>query len=533
MTRKLFNIVLLAILAALVLVFALTFASTGSHGGLGGSYDPQALIVHERLHLSQSAPLWNTYSYDEVSVLEGSSAGGFVVVDAQTLPAPSSTMGATDCQVRATLDARYGEVEGVTTTVYDLDFEGTYLLRYTGPLSITVLQLVFPFPAGLDTLNQVYFLVDGEEPPGVQYSLGGITWWTQLESGEEQEVVVRYRARGVGSFRYALDHNRRLENLDVEIAVRGLTGSEVPEEFLSPTAVESAEGGEQFFWKYDALIADRDVQITLPIQSGSVQRLEELQEPLRKFSQASPLFVILFTACLVAMLRLNGVQLPLLHHLLAALGFFLFYPAVTFLCYVVASSAAVFLAAVAVTVLLVFFIGRAAGWRRTWWQTLLLCMVFLGLFSLGTMSRFRGLMFTSGGLLLVGAFMVLLARYRPPKPPEPEPEPPQEIESDAEQKDAADDLPVPETQEVAAQAPEPVAVPPPSPPVPSRYCPHCGGALDEGFSFCPVCGHDANVFRRCYACGAEHYVSPDASLPHCPACGEPLANWDELSGAGQ
>jgi hypothetical protein len=202
-------------------------------------------------------------------------------------------------------------------------------------------------------------------------------------------------------------------------------------------------------------------------------------------------------------------------------------------------NAAATVAFIVVTALQVFFLGRAAGWRKTGWQTLVLCIVFLGLFSLGSMSRLRGLLFTAGGLLLVGAFMALLARYRPPEPPEPEPEPEPAPLQEMETEQGETDLTTVQTYEMDMQAVmshqpppetvpeetfEPSPLPPESPPPPSRYCPHCGGPLDQDFSFCPACGYDAKLFRRCPACDAEHYVPPEAKLGHCPACGEPLTN---------
>jgi len=503
MKRQLINIILLAILSLFVLVYAV--ASLGIPSGLHGAYtvnEQRALVAHERMNLTQ-APLYsNLYIEGERVVPKDGQAGA------------GATMGAKDCRVQAALEARYGEVEGVAATVYDLDFEGAYRLQYTGHAPTSTLELVFPFPEGLDTLNQVYFKVDGEEPEDVQYNLNSITWWSEVERGEEHEIVVQYRARGVGSFRYALDRNRRLENLDVEIAVRGLTGSEVPENSLPTTSVENGEEEELFAWRYDALIADRDVQVALPLQAGSVQRLQQLQKPLRTLALTSPLFVLLFVACLFGMHRLTGVRLPLQHYLLAGLGFFLFYPALTFLCGLLDLGAAAAVAVAAVTGLQFLFLGRSIGWRRAGWQTLLLCLVFLGLFSLGAMSRLRGLLFTTGGLLLVGAFMLLLARHRPPEPPEPAPL--QEAESEGE------DLPEPETPAADVQQTEPSE--PPPPPSPSRYCPLCGGPLDEGFAFCPACGHEAKLFRRCPACGAEHYAPPEAELDHCPACGSRLAD---------
>ena len=77
--------------------------------------------------------------------------------------------------------------------------------------------------------------------------------------------------------------------------------------------------------------------------------------------------------------------------------FFLFFPGLTFLSAVVELPVAVVVAAAAVTALLVVFLGLAVGWRRTTLQAILLCAVFLGLFSVGFISSARGLLFTAGG----------------------------------------------------------------------------------------------------------------------------------------
>jgi hypothetical protein len=535
--RWLISVVLFVTLVVLMFVYVVA-TSRLAGSSVYVADQRQALVVHERMNLSQSAPISNFY-------VEGK-AGELEAIQADQSYGAAATMGAAECRVRATLDARYEEVEGVTTTVYDLEFEGTYLLRYEGSVPTTTLELVFPFPNGLDTLNQVYFLVDGKEPGDVRYSLDNITWWTELASGEEREVTVRYQARGVGSFTYALDHNRRLEDLDVEIAVHGLDDSEVPDDYLPTTSVDDVESvtGERFAWRYEALIADRDVRVVLPARSGFVQRVEKLQEPLGALSRFSPLLVAFFVACLAGVHRLDGVRLPIEHYLLAGLGFFLFYPALVFLSGVFELGLAAAVALPVITALLVIFVGRATASRRAAWQMALLCGVFFGLFSLGMMSRLRGLLFTAGGLLLVGVFMVLLARRRPvqapprpgplpEKPPEPlaphstEPESGSDRDSGHEATEPREGEP--ETEDPACveltanpddglESEPPVAEPPPL----KRYCPHCGTGLDDAFSFCPGCGRDAKLFRCCPACGAEHYVPAEAELAHCPLCGEEM-----------
>ena len=131
-------------------------------------YTPEqyAYLSYNRSRVvSQDAPVWNL-------VLPGE----------QVVPAALSKW---ETRVRATLDARYEEQEGIVVTVYDLDFDGEYHLAYPGPAVTTTVELFFPFPSNLETLHDVRFLVDGAEPLKVQYSLGGIRWQTEMEVGEE------------------------------------------------------------------------------------------------------------------------------------------------------------------------------------------------------------------------------------------------------------------------------------------------------------------------------------------------------------
>ncbi len=479
MRRRLLNIILLFVLAATIAAFVL--GTSGVRRWTGSVDSRRALEVHGRLNLIQAAPAWNYYSLDA---------------------ATGATLGAASARVIATLDARYEEVEGFSATVYDLEFEGTYVVRYGGPGPTTTVELVFPFPEGLGTLNDVYLLVDGAEPANAHYSLGSIVWQDQAESPQEREISVHYRARGIGSFEYALDRGHRLEHLDVNINVRGIGGSEVPADSLPATKVERDGNGDALRWEYDALIADRDVRVVLPARQGFAQRVAALQVPLLILGQLSPLLVVLFVGSLYAVHRLSGIWMPFSHYLLAGLGYFLFYPTLSALSSAVELPVAGAVASGGTTALLMVFLGRAVGWRRTWHHTLVLSVAFLGLFSVGAVSQLRGLMISAGGLLLVGLLMVLAARHRVARPSAEAPS------ADAIEDQSADPGPA-ESPELAA---------PPSP----RYCPRCGAPLGESFAYCPACGHNVAGFQRCSACGREHYLPPEAGVDHCPACGSPF-----------
>jgi hypothetical protein len=316
-----------------------------------------------------------------------------------------------ESRVRAILAARYEEYESVSATVYDLDFRGEYRLVYDGSRDTTV-QLYFPFPGNLETLHEVSLQVDGEEPPGVEYTTDGIRWQTVLPAGEEHRIGISYLADGASAFGYRLYHNQRAD-VDVSITVAGLTGSRVPRSSLPTTAREVTEDGEILTWNYSGLVADRDIHLALPTRQSFAQRMAQMQNELRILARLAPVLVGGFLASLAVVFRLRRVRLQTESYLLAGCGFALFFPLLAFLSGIVGLVPAAIAALLIVSGLMVTFLGRLSGWRGTGWWTALLLVIFLGFFSLGMLTPWQGLLVTSGGLLLVGTFMWLYARRLP------------------------------------------------------------------------------------------------------------------------
>ncbi len=169
-------------------------------------------------------------------------------------------------QVQAILTSHYEEQNGVSVTMYDLDFQSDYHFQYhqtnASPMT-TTLELIFPFPSNLETLHEVRFLVDGHEPADVQYTPEKIHWMTVVRSGENHDVAISYKANGVGSFSYGLSKDRRTDALAITITVAGLRDNQVSRQSLPPTAIKSTDNGQTFTWHYANLVADRDIQLGL------------------------------------------------------------------------------------------------------------------------------------------------------------------------------------------------------------------------------------------------------------------------------
>jgi len=460
--------------------------------------------------ISQVAPIWNMVQPEGVQ--PGSPVTPFV------FPGQESC-------VRATLAARYENQEGVSVTVYDLDFRGEYYLAHPGPMT-TTLELFFPFPSNLETLHEVRFLVDGEEPAGAHYSTRGIHWQTVLGAGAEHQIVISYQADGANSFSYGLHHDQR-SDVDIMVTVMGLVGSEVPNASLPPSASETTDEGETFAWNYANLIPDRDIQLTLPTRLSFAQRVAQLQDDFSVLARLAPFLVGLFLASLAGVLYLSSARLRPESYLLTGCGLALFYPTLTYLSGVINVVPAGILALLLVSGLLLRFISLAADSRQIRWRVGLLLLVFLGAFSLGTLTPWRGLLWTGGGLLLIGAFMLLYARppaaRQPVAAPPPAEIPPEPAPVPLPDKTISEPEPVP-PPDVITTEPEPVPASDDAPSEPANhFCPYCARALADDHNFCPGCGRDTSPLHRCAGCGYQQFIPAALESVYCLHCGHLLS----------
>ncbi|NBD36117.1 MAG: hypothetical protein GVY30_08975 [Chloroflexi bacterium] len=474
-------------------------------GGIFIVYLGIALDLSTQAYTSKQADFLS-YNYER-SVVQAPLVTN-LVIDAETTNGEVQMQPANftdwESHVRARLDARYEESEGVSATVYELDFESSYHLTYPGPAVTATVELVFPFPSNLETLHEVSFLVDGVAPPEARYTIRDIRWQTVMEAGDTHDIVINYRADGANSFTYALSQDRRFDALDVQVTVNGLAGSTVPKSALPTTEItdDSESDGERFIWAYEGLVPGRNIRLELPQRLGFAQRLAQLQDDFATLAGLAPFIVGLFLAALAGWFALADVPLRLEGYLLIGVAMTLFYPALTFLSGILPLPLAAAISLLVTAGLILAFLGLAAGWEQTWWRAGWLLVLFLGIFSLSIFTPWTMLLGTLGGVLLVGTFMALYAR-RPVAP-------------------SADEIAAEEAPEAEAAPPSPTPVAP-SAPRETHHCPRCARQMPHDFDFCPGCGYDMRPLRTCAACGHEQFVPADLSPAYCQHCGEPLA----------
>jgi len=496
-TRVVLVLVLLVLLLGILIVFpALARLSLGSL--LYTQSQQEFLSYNSGRAIVQAPATWN--------LLEGELVGADAAAAAPTVLGPAM-FASWDNYVEATLDARYEEQNGVSVTIYDLDFVGQYSIQ--APQQPTLVELIFPFPGNLDTLHDVSLRVNGVEPPGVQYTTQQIRWQTAMQPGETYDVEVSYKAEGVNSFRYGLYKDRRLSDLDVTIQVKGLGGSEVLESSLPTTDHTTQLRGDTFVWQYSNLVGNRDIELELPQRLSFAQRVAQRQGDFRLLGSLAPFWVGLFLFSLAGLLWLDDRRLPFEAYVLLGLGLALFYPLLIFLGSLMPVLLAAALALVVIALIELMFLSLSGTWvylvPRAGW----LLLIIMGPLSLGLLTPVRGLLLTAGALLLVATLMFFFARR-----------------SLRLQTVAPQIAPVEGGQPDSAQA-GPQGAPTPAAPseeqaAPERHCPNCGRALGDADHFCAGCGYALQQFRVCAVCGREQIVPVDVEAAHCLQCGSSL-----------
>jgi len=477
-------------------------------GGLIGIMAFYAIIVSDLPSRLYTTDQWEYLSYNkERSITQTAPTLNAEMDETHEGLAGTAVLSEWETNIDATLTARYEEQAGVTITVYDLDYQSEYLLTYPGPAENAMVTLFFPFPSNLETLHEVHFLVDGEEPLGAEYNVGGISWQADLTTDQEHKITINYMADGVNSFAYGLQQNRR-SNVDVTLTVLGLKGSEIPQFSLPTTDIMDLEDGEHFTWQYTGLIPSRDIQINLPTRLSFTQRVALLQDDFRALSSWAPILIGCFLVSLALLFRFADLSFSLESYLLIGFALALFYPTLTFLSGLLDLTLAATLSLVIVSALLVTFLGLTVGWRQTWWRVGLLLIIFLGIFSLGMLTPWRRIFMTGGGLLLVATFMITYAR----RTILPEPDSMVELEPvlTSELQSVSEIAPSSPTEDAVAF--EPVRA----------YCPHCGRNREDDYAFCPGCGYATKDLCRCKNCDHEQLILPEAENHFCLHCGESL-----------
>lgn len=235
-------------------------------------------------------------------------------------PGPPPPVTRDKTTVKLTLQPRYGDAEDAEVRRYEAVFEATYLIRNKkeapenqnltkeerAVAEKTTFVIFFPFPVGADTLPEATVTVHdvtagspAKDVPEAVYRQEGVSFETIFLPKQTKEITVSYRAYGTEDFVFALDHNERMKQLEVQLAV---PKAEHPPDLeavncLKPTTeLTRTADGYTAQWKYTNLLTTRDIIVTVPEPFVGRNVLQRLGGLVRTGFGSAILFVLLLLA---------------------------------------------------------------------------------------------------------------------------------------------------------------------------------------------------------------------------------------------
>lgn len=121
-------------------------------------------------------------------------------------------------KIKIELKVDYLEHKQKSLTTYEAVFAGNYKIRNPYPRLADV-SFIFPFPRTAGTISNIQLLVNDEEPPGVRYGSDGIHFSSRFGPNAVKDILVTYNAHGLNNYIYALPHDRRIEELNLQMVL--------------------------------------------------------------------------------------------------------------------------------------------------------------------------------------------------------------------------------------------------------------------------------------------------------------------------
>ena len=278
-----------------------------------------------------------------------------------------------------------------------------------------------PLPALQAVYDGVQLDVDGV-PVTWTRSDDGLVATVDVAPGTPHVFGVRYRTRGLDSWRYEID-DRSAPVRDFALDLRAnFRNVDFPASTLSPTSVRPDGAGVHLTWAFEDLVSGLPIQVTTParLQPGPVTG---------RIAFFAPVSLLFFFFVLLVITTVRRVELHPMNYFFLAAAFFAFHLLLAYLADQVPIHWAFAVAAATSVFLVVSYLRLVVGLRFALVEAGLAQAVYLVLFSSAFfLEGLTGLAVTIGAVITLFVTMQVTARIRwaerfarPVAAPAPEP----------------------------------------------------------------------------------------------------------------
>ena len=288
----------------------------------------------------------------------------------------------------------------------------TYTVSFTGRYTALVpddnqapLYAGFSFPSTAAIYDDFSLQINGAETPldaGLSHELRA-----RLDAQPGQKVVidVRYRSRGLDTWRYRFTDAEVAQVKDFELSMStDFAAIDFPPDTLSPTEKIRRGDGWQLSWTFENLVSGKGIGMDLPnrLNPGPL---------VTRMTFFAPVSLLFFFTVLVMLGALGLLRLHPMHYFFLAAAFFAFHLLMAYLADHLNIHSSFLLSAAVSLALVLSYLRLVCGVRAALLYAGTAQLVYLFLFSYAFFfAGFTGLAITIGAILTLFVLMQVTAR---------------------------------------------------------------------------------------------------------------------------
>ena len=286
--------------------------------------------------------------------------------------------------------------------LYDVHFEGHYIVRNDTASRRLALHFVFPSTAG--TYTNFTCTIGGQRLAAEDFGQGDVSF--DLAPGQQTVIDVGYASRGMESWTYLFGAGvQSIRDFEMTMSTN-FDAIDFPPQTLLPTTETRAGNGWQLGWTYATLVTGEGIGMAFPypLQPGPLAQ---------RITFWAPVALLFYFFVMLLITTLRGIDLHPVNYFFLACAFFAFHLLFAYLVNRIALEAAFAICSLVSMGLTITYLRLVVGWRFAAVESGLAQLVYLVLFSYALFNEgWSGLTITVGAIVTLFVVMQLTGRIR-------------------------------------------------------------------------------------------------------------------------
>ncbi len=286
--------------------------------------------------------------------------------------------------------------------LYDVHFEGHYIVRNDTASRRLALHFVFPSTAG--TYTNFTCTIGGQRLAAEDFGQGDVSF--DLAPGQQTVIDVGYASRGMESWTYLFGAGvQSIRDFEMTMSTN-FDAIDFPPQTLLPTTETRAGNGWQLGWTYATLVTGEGIGMAFPypLQPGPLAQ---------RITFWAPVALLFYFFVMLLITTLRGIDLHPVNYFFLACAFFAFHLLFAYLVDRIALEAAFAICSLVSMGLTITYLRLVVGWRFAAVESGLAQLVYLVLFSYALFNEgWSGLTITVGAIVTLFVVMQLTGRIR-------------------------------------------------------------------------------------------------------------------------